>query len=101
MSTYVLTLPAREDLAEIWDYVAEQSSFDRADYVLETVRQAMSKIAETPHLGHPRTDLADETLRVHRAFSYLVIYRPETVPLQIVRIIHGARDIQTIFDAPE
>lgn len=101
MSRYVLTPPARGDLADIWDYVAEQSSLDRADHVLEKLHQAMGKVAETPNLGHPRADIADETLRVYRVFSYLVIYRPETSPLQIVRILHGARDIQAIFNESE
>jgi plasmid stabilization system protein ParE len=101
MSKYLVTLPARDDLAGIWDYIAEQSSFDRADYVLEKLFDVMARIADSPGLGHPRTDIVDETLRVYRVFSYLVIYRQDSSPIQIVRVIHGARDIQAIFGEPE
>lgn len=50
-----------------------------------------------PHLGHLRTDLADEHVRVWTVHTYLVIYRPDTVPLQIVGVLHGYRDLTAIM----
>lgn len=58
----------------------------------------MHRPAERPGLGHARDDLADETLRVWTVHSYLVIYRPETRPLQVVRVLSGYRDIAALFE---
>lgn len=52
----------------------------------------MQRIAGTPGLGHLREDLADEPLRFYPVWSYLVIYRL-TDPIQVVRVLHGARDV--------
>jgi antitoxin ParD1/3/4/toxin ParE1/3/4 len=97
MSRHVVTAPARADLFAIWQYIAEQSGLDRADHVIAELHQAMRKLAETPGMGHIRDDLADESLRVWSVFSFLVIYRPKTSPLQVVRVLHGARDLKTIL----
>ena len=52
-------------------------------------------------LRHARHDLGDETLRVWVVFSYLIIYRPNTKPLQIVRVVHGARDMPSTMKEGE
>jgi len=31
-------------------------------------------------------------------YSYLVIYRPETKPLQVVRVVSGYRDVPKLFE---
>jgi plasmid stabilization system protein ParE len=58
----------------------------------------MHRLAELPGLGHLRDDLADETLRVWTVHSYLRIYRPDPVPLQVVRVLGGYRDIAALFE---
>lgn len=50
-------------------------------------------LAERPGIGRLREDLADEPLRIWPVYSYLIIYRPETRPLQIIRIVSGYRDL--------
>jgi len=30
-------------------------------------------------------------------FSYLIVYRPDTNPLQVVSILHGRRDVEQIL----
>jgi plasmid stabilization system protein ParE len=58
---------------------------------------AMQKLAEMPGLGHLREDLADERLRFFNVKGYLIVYRPETQPLQVIHVIHAARDVRTIL----
>ena len=58
----------------------------------------MVRLAEMPGLGHERDDLADDVLRAWVVYSYLIIYRPDTTPLQIVRIISGYRDVAKMFE---
>lgn len=54
---------------------------------------AMHGIGESPGKGHLRPDLADESLRLWSVFSYLIVYRPTTRPVQILRVVHGAQEL--------
>jgi antitoxin ParD1/3/4/toxin ParE1/3/4 len=58
----------------------------------------MRRLAEMPEIGHSRKDLANEPLRFWPVYSYLVIYRPEARPLQVVRVLHGSRDVRRILE---
>lgn len=60
------------------------------------MKEAMRRLAEMPEIGHVRDDLADETLRVWPLYSYLIVYRPKTDPLQIIRVVSGYRDISRL-----
>jgi antitoxin ParD1/3/4/toxin ParE1/3/4 len=57
----------------------------------------MSRLAEMPLLGHLRQDLTDEGLRFWQVYSYLIVYRPETRPLQVVRVLHASRDVRRLL----
>jgi plasmid stabilization system protein ParE len=54
-------------------------------------------LAGTPAAGHRRKDLTDENVRFFPVYSYLIVYRPEMKPLQIVSILHGRRDVEQIL----
>lgn len=96
MKAFILSAEARRDLFDIWDYIAKDS-IDAADRVAEDLRKAMSRLAESPGIGHRREDLATEALRFYRVHSYLILYRPDSEPLGIVRVLHSARDIRAIL----
>lgn len=96
MKRYRLTPSARGDVIDILAYVQEQSPAG-AMKVLRELRAAFVLIAARPGVGHRRDDLADETLRVWPVLSYLVIYRPRTRPVQIIRVLHGARDLSALL----
>lgn len=100
MSGYLVTPAADADLSEIWRYVAAESGVFRADKLEDKLHAAMHRIGNMPGIGHLRLDLADEALRFFRVHSYLIIYRPETTPVQVVRVLHGARDVQAILGSP-
>ena len=97
MKQYLLTGPAKDDIREIISYIRERSP-EAAKRVRTELREAMRRLAEIPGIGHVRNDLADEALRFWSVYSYLIVYRPETDPLQVLRVLHGARDIKTILD---
>lgn len=96
MSRFVLTPAARGDLEEIVDFIAKDSP-DAAQRVRREMRDSMRKLARTPEMGHFRRDLCDEPLRFWQVYSFLIIYRPETRPLQILRVLRAARDVRTIL----
>jgi plasmid stabilization system protein ParE len=94
---FVLSEAAADDLRDIYDYIAADDPV-AARRVLEDIRTAMHRLADHPGLGHLRDDLADEALRVWTVHSYLVIYRPDAQPLQVVRVLSGYRDIAVLFE---
>jgi len=78
--------------------VLEDSGVTRALRVHARFHEAFARIGSHPHIGHVRDDLIDDTLRVMSGFSYLIIDRPDTSPVQIIRVIHGARDLPKAFE---
>lgn len=96
MRPFVLTPLAERDVNEIWDHIANDS-IQAADRVLESLESAMMRLAKNPGLGHWREELADKRHRFSLVYSYLIVYRDEIRPIQIVRVLHGARDLQNIL----
>lgn len=96
MKRFVLTLLAEQDLNEIWEYIGDDS-VEAANRVLGKIEAAIYRLAEHPGLGHLREDLADSRHRFYLVYFYLIVFRPGTDPLQIIRILHAARDVQTIL----
>jgi plasmid stabilization system protein ParE len=98
MSGFLIPPVARNDLDEIWEYYAiELQNPDAADRINDEIFQAFHKLAQMPDAGHLRHDLAAESLRFWRVRSYLIIYRSEKRPVEIVRVLHGARDVEAIL----
>lgn len=96
MSRFVFSPEASDDLREIRDYIARDSP-DAARRVLVDLRAAIRRLAEMPEIGHLRQDLAEEPMRFWPVYSYLIIYRPESRPLEVVRVLSGYRDIAELL----
>jgi len=99
MSVYALTPLAKADISDIWCYIADDSE-DAADRVEQAIYDACAFAAENPMRGHSRPDLTSGSLRfwtLTRYPNYTVVYRPETALLQVVAVLHGKRNIQSIL----
>ena len=90
---YELTARARLDLLQIWNYLAERASLDVADKVAADIESAVERLVQTPGLGHRREDVTARDCLFYRVHSFLIVYRPKTKPLHVLRVIHGARDL--------
>ena len=99
MKPFVLTLRAEQDIGDIWDYIAGDN-IDAADRVLDAIDKALHRLAKNPGIGHFREDLADRRHRFWLVYSYLIVYRFEPVPVQVIRVLHAARDVQSILGLP-
>ncbi len=95
---FLLAPSAARDLDDILEYALNRGGPAYALRIHRSLWESFSKLAGEPELGHVRRDLADESLRVWVVLSYLIIYRPSTEPLQVIRVIHGARDLPAAFD---
>lgn len=99
MSVYSLTPLARADLAEIWSYIAEDSE-DSANRVQRAILEAREFLGRSPFLARRRTDLTKLPVRcwaVPQYSNYIIVYRPDTRPVQVVRVVHGKRDPRRIL----
>ena len=101
MSQYQFTPEALSDLFELWSYIAADN-VDAADRVEEAVYAACLLAAEKPLGGQIREDLTALPVRFWLVQPYRncwVVYDPKTTPLQIIRVLHAARNISRILKA--
>lgn len=91
-SRFIFTEEAETQLLEILDYLADESE-SAAVRVRDAIYEAVGKLADSPGIGHTREDLTDRPLKFWSVYSYLVVYDPESRPLTIVAVLHGARDV--------
>jgi len=99
MSRYQFTLQAVGDLLDIWTFISADSP-ESADRVEAAIFRACDLLADSPLAGSVRTDLTALPLRfwvVQPYSNYLIVYDPSKKPLQIIRILHGARDLGPIL----
>ncbi len=96
-SRYVLAPEAARDLVGIWRYIKKQSSLEMAQRVEAVIRDRIVFLAKNPSAGHWRKDLTSEAVRFFSVYSYLIVYRPDTKPLQVVAVLHGRRDVERVL----
>ena len=94
---FVLAPQAAADLADIWRYIKNQSSAGMADHVESVFRDKFVFLAQAPEAGHHRRNLTAEEVKFFPVYSYLIVYRPATKPLQIVAILHARRDVEQVL----
>lgn len=97
MPRYRLTELAEEDLVSIWTWIARESGEERADPVIDRLEQRFRLIAGMPGMGKPRDDLAPG-LRCLAFRPYLILYRSQPAGVDIVRVLHGGRDIEAVLE---
>ena len=98
MRRFVLTRAAQRDLDLIRSYLLEKAGPTIARRVLKDIRAGMLLIGTDPGVGHLREDITDRPLKFWPVYSYLIVYDPETKPAQIIRILHGMRDVEDILN---
>ena len=91
MTRFRLTRVAETDLEDLVRHIEHESGPERARAVLADLLEAALLVADAPGAGHPRPDLTEAPVRFWSVHRFLVVYRPETRPVEIVRILHGAR----------
>jgi plasmid stabilization system protein ParE len=100
MSKYRVTPQALDDLFEIWTYIAQENS--AAAYLIEDATYlACEFLAQNPLAGHTRKDLTPLPVRFWPVQGYpirLIVYDPQRKPLEVIRILHGARNIPAILN---
>ena len=91
---------ADADLAAIQAFIAEDNPVAAAIFTRDLAGAAIA-IGATP-LGFPLLpDHRSSSLRRRVYHSYLIVYRLDTDTVEIVRVLHGARDYRSLLGGDE
>lgn len=91
MRSIIRTDRADEDLIAIWLEIAADDPI-AADRVLDAIEARWQQLAQHPHSGLARDDIAPG-IRHLVAGQYLTLYRITNETVEIIRLIHGRRKI--------
>lgn len=102
MAVVRLKPAAEKDVAHLVHHLFTQSA-DTASRFYAAVEDACSQLAESPNLGGV-VDTDSEALAGVRVWglpgfrNYLIFYRPLADGVEVVRVLHGARDWLAILE---
>jgi toxin ParE1/3/4 len=96
MARFTRSEQAEQDLEEILDYLDGQST-QAADRFARKLKEGCQLHAVYRQIGASAEEFAPN-LRYFTVWNYAVFYRPITDGIEIIRIIHGARDLPRFFE---
>ena len=92
-----LTSDAEESRLEICFHLVQESRSQAvADRFLESIDEKCRLLATQPRMGRSRPDLA-AGVRSFPSGDYMIFYRPIDDGIEVLLVVHGARDIPAIF----
>ena len=94
MSKVIRTPLAKQDLAEIWEYIA-YDKLDAANAHIAKIDETFLMLAARPFAGRARDEFAAD-LRSFPVGRHLILYRKISGGVEVVRVLHGQRDLKRI-----
>jgi toxin ParE1/3/4 len=95
MSSYSFTNAAVKDLDDICEYIGQQN-LTAASKLFDAIRKKCKLVANFPNMGKSYSKLA-ANLRGFIIEDYVVFYYPRNDGIDIVRIVSGYRDLESLF----
>jgi len=86
---------AKRDLVDIYVAIAIHNQ-PAAKRIIRRIDHRISLLAEYPELGPKHPDITEE-LRMLVEGNYLILYRVRPGTVEIIRVLHGARDLSSLF----
>ena len=87
---------ARFDLDGIWISIAADN-VEAADRLIDSVLSQYRHLTAHPYLGRLRNELRPG-LRSWAVGNYVIFYAATDDRLEIIRVLHGARDLPPLFE---
>lgn len=94
---YLLAPEAATDLVQICVTSRNKAAWTWRTRVESVILDRIRFLGENPGAGHWRRNLTEQPVKFFPVYSYLIVYRPDTKPLQVVSILHGRRDVEQIL----
>ena len=96
MPSIVVRPKAMDDLAEIWAYIAEDN-LREANAFASRIHKDFRLLSGQPRMGRERPELLTD-LRSFLVGRYVIFYLPCPHGIEVVRVLHGARDLKPLFE---
>jgi toxin ParE1/3/4 len=96
MPVIKVSAAAEEDLKDIWAYVAENNP-EAAGRLIKEITRRFALLRDNPHAGREQDKLL-VNLRSFVVKNYFIFYLPFEGGVEILRVLHGSRDIGSIFE---
>ncbi len=87
---------AQTDILEAWDFIADDS-VSAADRWVDHLDEQFRLLATQPMMGRAREELAPG-VRSFPVGQFVIFYVPLHDGIDVVRVLHGARDVGVMFD---
>lgn len=96
MATAVLySSRARDDMLNIWSWIADKSGLAMADAVVERIETRISQLADHPEMGPARSDIA-QSARMLVIERWLALYAIVDDTVRIIRVVDGSADLRRV-----
>jgi toxin ParE1/3/4 len=95
MSAHFVSQRARADIAQIWLFISNDRP-GAADRLLDRFERHFELLADNLELGETCPHLLTDVRR-SSVGNYIVLHRPRQDRVEILRVIHGARDVEAEF----
>jgi len=101
MGRFIFSEFVEGELAAIWDYIA-LDNLDAADRFLAAAAHTFQELARNPEIGIQRRFPGSQlhslrSFRIKGFENYLIFYRPIPEGIEILNILHGARDLDKFW----
>ena len=92
---------AQQDLLDIWNYIARESTASIADTFLARLYGALEMVAYAPYIGRERAEISGSPRSIV-VRPYVIFYEPlpEGDGILVWRVIHGARELRRFVRPP-
>lgn len=99
---YIITPAADQDTDDLFSFI-DQRNHDAAVRFLQAAETSYMKLAAMPELGQRqefhRPELAELRVWQVQGFeNYLIFYQPFEHGIEVVRVLHAARDVAAVFE---
>ncbi len=95
MTSYIISPLASRDLDDIFDYFAE-FSVDAGERFVDDFNKKCRNLAAFPHIGRVYIEM-EPSLRGIPLSGYVILYRVNENSIEIVRVVSGYRDLDSLF----
>ena len=97
MARVLHTALAEESILDVGRYIVERSqNVDAAIALVDRIAQKCELYAQQPLTGESRPELGP-AIRCFPVDNHIVIYRPLEDGILVLLVVHGARDIPSVF----
>jgi toxin ParE1/3/4 len=95
MGVVLRTGLAERDLEQILEYIDERNP-KASQKLAREIDRTCAVLADFPEIGRLREELAPG-LRSFHVGKYLILYRPSDEGIEVIRFVHGSRDLPSLF----